>query len=258
MNAISPPTETEQKGQIAKPKLSIASATFSNGDVLTFEEDEIVVFVGPNNAGKSAALRELEQFVSRNVPQKVITAVELRRLGTQTELRDYLVRNAMTMGPTGQHSYAGMGYNIHHSHLSYFDQPHDRHPVASFFCKRLGTEDRLSGANPANAIALFSEPPSHPIHQLLMDNVLAKKISELFTRLWNGLNAVSSGGWIVSTVRRREAASCFWRRRAFTHFHREATNSGRSVTRARRRYAQLRVRIAVCAGVGPSFDPVPG
>lgn len=165
---------------LVKPKLSFASVTFSNGDVLTFEEDEIVVFVGPNNAGKSAALRELEQFISRNVPQKVIVAAELRREGTHSDLRDYLARHAMTIGPPGQHSYAGMGYNINAHFVPLFDNGSDRHPVASFFCKRLGTEERIVGSNPAPAIALFSEPPSHPIHLLLMDDALGKKISDLF------------------------------------------------------------------------------
>ncbi|MBR0908004.1 ATP-dependent endonuclease [Bradyrhizobium liaoningense] len=173
-------TEPEQKNPIVKPKLSFASAMFSNGDVLAFEEDEIVVFVGPNNAGKSAALRELEQFVSRNVAQKVITSVELRREGSHAELHDYLLKNAMTVGQTGQHSFAGMGYSIHHAHVKLFDQPKDRSPVAGFFCTRLSTETRLTGSNPANAIALFAEPPSHPIHLLLMDDVLTAKVSRLF------------------------------------------------------------------------------
>lgn len=45
---------------VTKPTLSFESVTFSNGETLKFEKDEIVVFVGPNNAGKSAALREMQ------------------------------------------------------------------------------------------------------------------------------------------------------------------------------------------------------
>lgn len=41
------------------PSLSFESITFSDGQTLNFDSDEIIVFVGPNNAGKSAALREL-------------------------------------------------------------------------------------------------------------------------------------------------------------------------------------------------------
>ena len=50
------PTE---KVEILRPRLSFETITFSDGTVLRLEDDDIVVFVGPNNAGKSAALREL-------------------------------------------------------------------------------------------------------------------------------------------------------------------------------------------------------
>jgi len=43
-----------EEGPIVKPTLSFESVTFSNGSTLTFAPDDIVVFVGPNNAGKSS------------------------------------------------------------------------------------------------------------------------------------------------------------------------------------------------------------
>lgn len=132
------------------------------------------------DAGKSETLRELESFVSKNVAQKVIKAANFRRTGSQKELRDYLEAKALTIGKFGDYRYAGIGYNIHHTHIPYFDNPTDRHPVASFFCTRLSTENRLGGANPAGAIALFVQPPEHPIHLLLMDPDLGVKISGLF------------------------------------------------------------------------------
>jgi hypothetical protein len=175
------PNQTERsEKQTVKPTLSFTSVTFSNGDTLAFEEDEIIVFVGPNNAGKSAALRELELLVSRNIAHNVIKEVTFRRSGTAKELLDYLEKNAQRIGIIGQHSFAGIGYSIHHANVSSFDNKNDRHPVANFFCTRLSTESRLGGSNPAGAIALYAEPPSHPIHLLLMNPVLATKISGLF------------------------------------------------------------------------------
>src|SRR5665213_452291 len=165
---------------IVKPTISFETVTFSNGDILAFDEDEVVVFVGPNNAGKSAALREMQQFVSKHVVQNVIKDASFRRSGTQKELREYLDKHAQKIGEIGDLRYAGIGYNIHHSHVSFFDQVYDRHPVASFFCTRLATDTRITASNPAGAIALYHEPPSHPIHSLLMDNVLAGKVSALF------------------------------------------------------------------------------
>ena len=37
--------------ELIRPSLTFESITFSDGQTLTFEDDEIVVFVGPNNAG---------------------------------------------------------------------------------------------------------------------------------------------------------------------------------------------------------------
>ena len=163
-----------------KPTLSVKTITFSNGDVFDFDSDEIIAFVGPNNAGKSAALRELEQFASKHVPQNVIKDTTFRRSGSAHGLRAYLESHAQKVGSVANYSYAGIGYNIHHSHVSFFDEPRDRHQVASFFSVRLATETRISSSNAAGSIALYRDPPSHPIHLLLMDDLLAKRIGQLF------------------------------------------------------------------------------
>ena len=48
--------------EFRRPKLSFKTITFSDGTILELDNDDIVVFVGPNNAGKSAALRELKRM----------------------------------------------------------------------------------------------------------------------------------------------------------------------------------------------------
>lgn len=176
--------ETESGGnadrEIARPTLFFESVTFSGGTTLDFEEDEIVVFVGPNNAGKSAALKEMEAYVARSNPQTVITAAKLRRTGTRKDLLAYLEKNTQRTGRSGEYHYAGFGFNIAHSHLGFFDNDSDRHPLASFFSTRLATENRIIASNPAGAVALYQDPATHPIHLLLMDDKLAERISGHF------------------------------------------------------------------------------
>lgn len=162
------------------PRLLFKSITFSDGTQLELEEDDIVVFVGPNNSGKSAALRELEAWVARSVPGLVVKNAALHKEGSHDDLRTYLEVNAQKSGDVTNLHYGGIGYNIHHSHLGYFDNPDDRHLVAPFFAKRLATEGRITDSNAAPALALFNEPPTHPIHLLLMDEYLSKDISDKF------------------------------------------------------------------------------
>ena len=163
-----------------RPRLLFKTITFSDGTKLTLEEDDIVVFVGPNNAGKSAALRELNSWVGRSEPGFVVRKAELLKEGNSESLRAYLEANAQKNGDIGNIHYGGIGYNVHHSHLQCFDQSADRHLVAPFFAKRLVTEGRITDSNAAPAVALYHDPPSHPIHLLLMDENLAKDISEKF------------------------------------------------------------------------------
>ncbi|WP_445147251.1 ATP-dependent nuclease [Dyella sp. Tek66A03] len=178
-----------------KPTISFASITFSNQNTLALEDDEIVVFVGPNNAGKSAALRELQAAVGSNGSHQVIKNTTLRRKGTQKEFLEYLEKHAQRTGDVGSHSYGGIGYNIHNTHLHYFDDDANRHLIAGFFCTRLATELRIASSSAAPSIALYHQPPSHPIHSLLMDDKLAAKMSNLFLHAFGeDLTVFRAGG----------------------------------------------------------------
>ena len=181
--------------ELIRPCISFETITFSDGQTLSFDEDEIIVFVGPNNAGKSAALRELMQWVARSQPQKVITNATLRKLGSSTDLRAYLEKYSQQTGTFANLSFSGIGYSIHHTHIPYFDSPSDRHPVAPFFSAHVATESRITGANPAGAISLHRDPPSHPIHLMLADTSLASTISNHFRNAFGeDLIVLRSGG----------------------------------------------------------------
>lgn len=173
---------SDKKMLIERPSISFERITFSDGQSIDFEEDEIIVLVGPNNAGKSAALRELQETVAKSGRKLVISDATLRKTGTAEILRQYLEQSAQKSGSNSEVTYGGIGFNIHHTHISYFDKPQDRHAVAPFFCTRLATEDRITASNPAPAIALHQQPPTHPIHLLLLDPSLGDRISKLFRR----------------------------------------------------------------------------
>lgn len=172
----------EEEVEIIRPSMSFETVTFSDDTTLSFDDDEIIVFVGPNNAGKSAALRELQNWLARSQSQVVIQNASVRKIGNGDDLRKYLEKYAQKSPDTVNLTYAGIGFNIHHSHVPLFDQPTDRHPVAPFFSARLATEVRITASDPAGPIALYENPPSHPIHLLLLDPALARRISSYFKR----------------------------------------------------------------------------
>ena len=59
------------------PAFTFKSITFSDGTTIALEPTDVVVLVGPNNAGKSVALRELETHVGG-----LFQGTVLRRLST--------------------------------------------------------------------------------------------------------------------------------------------------------------------------------
>ena len=181
-NMTTPHAGDNLMSNLLRPSIYFDEVTFSDGQTLSFDDDEIVVFVGPNNAGKSAALKDLQSWISRPQRQTVILDAKTKKTGTGDDLRAYLEKHAQKSGDLTNLSYGGIGFSIHHSHTAWFDYTHDRHPVAPFFTTRVATESRINGSDPAGAIALYQNPPSHPIHLLLMDNSLAASMSELFRR----------------------------------------------------------------------------
>ena len=46
---------------MASASIVIESATFSDGTAVSFNRNDIVILVGPNNAGKSVALRNMKK-----------------------------------------------------------------------------------------------------------------------------------------------------------------------------------------------------
>jgi hypothetical protein len=178
-----------------RPKLTFRSITFSDGQSLELNEDDIIVFVGPNNAGKSAALRELEYAISRDQPQKVISSAKLSTFGDPGGFRDWLQNNSILEGQPGNYYFKGMGYSIHESHVTYLGSGSSvRDPIASFFASRVGTDTRLVGSDPAGPINLHFAPATHPIHMLLADSELASKMSGLFARAFGKDLTVFRGG----------------------------------------------------------------
>lgn len=188
-------TDASLPSKPTKPSLLFESITFSDGTTLDIGDNDIVVFVGPNNAGKSAALRELEGWVAHHNAGNVIHDAKVRKEGNSEDLLTYLLQHAQQTGGASNLSYAGLNYSIHSSHVQFFDQKINAHVVAPFFVKRVATETRIRDANPAPSLALHTAPPTHPIHLLLMDEDLAFDISQKFKRAFGeDLTVFRAGG----------------------------------------------------------------
>ncbi len=73
----------EKEGREEKQKIEahISEITFNTGESLSIAPNDIVLFVGPNNAGKSQSLRDIYTKCASNQSTIVISKVETKKNG---------------------------------------------------------------------------------------------------------------------------------------------------------------------------------
>ncbi len=175
------------------PTISFEKLTFSDGTEVNLGVGDIVVFVGPNNAGKSAALRELEQFIGPPVRQTVITNASLRRTGSPQEVRSFLETTARKSGDAPNLVYQGFGYSINANALDgWWDSRLDL--FRNLLCMRISTETRITFSNKQPSIDTVSSSPTHPTHIIYADDRIEQRLSRYFKRAFGKDLIVDRGG----------------------------------------------------------------
>jgi len=165
-------------------RIWISEIEFSDSSKIEFLKNDITVFVGPNNAGKSASLKESATLLrQKNNKGPVVKDITISKSGEITDLISFIgsiSKKHFTTNP--EPHYQGFRYNIYAGNISsywsnYKDGLADLFPL---FVNTLSTEDRLMAASPAANIKLTTQPPSHPIHFLQKHDTLEKKFSDYF------------------------------------------------------------------------------
>ena len=183
------PANAESSPHDVSPSVTFESLTFSDGTTICLDSADVVVLVGPNNAGKSAALRELEEALGSNHQPTVLQSCATRRDGTKEGFQEFVKKHAniRQIRSTGR-SWRVSGYQWDLSIASpdlrrYW--PEDLTTFTPMFCLKMPTETRITGSNPPNAINTREQSLEHPIHILIDDDKLEMKISEYFRRAFH-------------------------------------------------------------------------
>jgi len=165
-------------------RIWISEIEFSDATKVPFSKNDITVFVGSNNAGKSASLKESATLLRQKSNKgAVLKDITIDQLGTEESLLSSLESHSKKafLGNPEPH-YQGFGYNVYLPSIknewkNYKNGLGQLFPV---FVNALSTEERLKAANPPNSIKLTTEPPTHPIHFLQKNDELEKKFSGYF------------------------------------------------------------------------------
>ena len=167
------------------PSITFDSITFSDGTKIKLDRTDVMVLVGPNNAGKSLALRELDDYIGGNSMTTVFKSIARRNDGTDDDFDAFVRRNVQIKREGSTWSISGYRLSVSTSNLNLKEfWPDNIRRFRSLFCLRVPTEDRINDSNPVDSIDVLEEPVSNPIH-MLWDDQLESKLSGYFRRAFD-------------------------------------------------------------------------
>ena len=156
----------------------VKKLVFNDGTKQDVAPNDIIVFVGANNSGKSQSLKDIyKAFVNPN-NNIVVRSIEYNNEGidkfekTIKELSSFNKQN---------NNYYGYGYSINSGWIPNLtaNSFSGMEQLESFFIKQLNTRDRLKQCDPVGVIDR-DEPKTHPLHYLVNRADLREKIDKSF------------------------------------------------------------------------------
>lgn len=166
------------------PRVWISQLQFSDGSTVGLGKSDVILIVGPNNAGKSATLRAIRDRLTNNSQSPVVSHLESSREGDPEEVAHWLSSFARKNDSQAQNPvFQALGAGVSRTQIpAFWSGQNPLQGLSRFFCHLLTADARLQAANPAQAIAVVREPPSHPIHYLIRDDKLEQRLSSQFSK----------------------------------------------------------------------------
>ena len=181
-NGTVPSDLSHTDAEFESPSITFETITFSDGTPIELGPTDVVVLVGPNNAGKSVALHELEEHLAGLSQGKVVNSVEIFKSGTAADFSKFVEKNLSSDIQNGNRRYRGYGFEHTIGGPSELTEFWISHPgsLRPLFCSRLRTETRIRDSNAADSIDPLNDAPRHPIHLLLLSDETELRISNHF------------------------------------------------------------------------------
>ncbi len=174
----------------------LSAITFSDDSSIQLSMGEVVIIVGPNNAGKSRALRDIQDFVQGNRERLVVVrSVVEHKGGTGQELKEYLISNFSFRIEGARNSANNLSnYNISGAFVFLWGEEGDAITWRPFLVNRLDIEQRLAASKPAPSFDPLQALPSHPLHRLYDDDRLMGRLNEWVQRAFKQKIAIDLRG----------------------------------------------------------------
>ncbi|SOZ17073.1 conserved hypothetical protein [Cupriavidus taiwanensis] len=167
-------------------KVSIESISFSGGQRAQFGGDDLVIIVGPNNAGKSATLREmlsrLQVAAYAQPTSQVLSGLEIRKTTDKDEVWDVIRSIGKPQAGNPEfHYFAGQGAG-QDAVNEFVNNPRSFAPLCNWFVAHIDASSRLGLAQAQEAPDFGTQGPSHPMHRLHQSLHTMEKLARWFKR----------------------------------------------------------------------------
>jgi len=159
----------------------ISEIQFNNGEIISINKNDIIVFVGPNNAGKSQSLKDIHNLCRSNIKGIVISEIKLTK--EQASISKYLEKSlkGINNGNYLQYQFLNSYMNIFNYSDSSFSSSNRLDEYTDYLTAFLDTSARLTICQPAMNINRDNSF-SHPIHCAAFDRENRKWLSENFKK----------------------------------------------------------------------------
>lgn len=151
---------------------------FNDGTRISVPDDGVVVFVGPNNVGKSQSLRDIYEKCEKDGARGVVvTGVELNK-PTREDLLPLIKRHCKK---DANDYYVAARARFNADSIGYIERLDGLRQLRDFLVSYLRTDERLSLVEPPPSVN-SDEPRQHPIHYVALDPDYRVKLSGFFKR----------------------------------------------------------------------------
>ena len=160
----------------------ISKMYFNNGKTIDIQKDSIVIFVGPNNAGKSQSLKDIYILSEQKTPTTVISDIEItKEEGKLSLLLDHVAKG-IERGEWINYEFMEREYTLYKNTADkQFLSEQYYGAYRDLLVANLDTTARLTICYPPNNIGR-NEPRRHPIQYAAFNAECRKWLSECYKK----------------------------------------------------------------------------
>lgn len=141
----------------------ISKLIFNNGATAQINQNDIVLFVGPNNAGKSQSLKDIFSLAQMKTPSTVISDIEITMNGPYLSRLLDSITTGRNQGKYISYNVLGNEYHIYEQTEKKLSDSKRWGDYRSLLIANIDTQARLSICWPPEAVNR-DENRTHPIH----------------------------------------------------------------------------------------------